>query len=147
MSDATTTLAQLKEEVRRFAAEREWEPFHSPKNLSMGMAVEAAELMEHFLWIDCDDSRRVVDDPVRLGEVADEIADVACYLMNLSITLGIDLSQAILAKIAKNAVKYPVEQVRGCYRLEEKGLRNAGQALPQPQERSAELEANRGQLL
>jgi NTP pyrophosphatase (non-canonical NTP hydrolase) len=119
MSDADTTLATLKDAVRRFAAERQWEPFHSPKNLSTGLAVEAAELMEHFLWVDCEASRQVVHDPAQLAAVADEIADVACYLLNLSITLGIDLSQAIVAKIAKNALKYPVEQYRGRYQAKD----------------------------
>jgi NTP pyrophosphatase (non-canonical NTP hydrolase) len=119
MSDTTTTLAALKDAVRQFAADRAWEPFHSPKNLSMGLAVEAAELMEHFLWIDTEASRQVVHDPVQLGQVADEVADVACYLLNLSNTLGIDLSEAIRAKIVKNALKYPVEKCRGRYRAEE----------------------------
>lgn len=116
MPDTTTTLAELKDAVRRFGAEREWEKFHSPKNLSMGLAVEAAELMEHFLWLEPEASRHVGADPARLGEVADEMADVACYLLNLANTLGIDLSEAIVAKIAKNAVKYPVEKCRGRYR-------------------------------
>lgn len=115
MPDNTTTLATLKEAVRRFAAEREWEPFHSPKNLVMGLAVEAAELMEHFLWMENEASRQVVHDLAQLGEVADEMADVAVYLLNLSLTLGIDLSDAVLAKIAKNAAKYPVDKVRGRY--------------------------------
>src|SRR6266446_5629350 len=108
MPDATTTLATLKEAVRQFAADRQWEPFHSPKNLAMGLATEAAELMEHFLWVNCEASRQVVADPAKLAEVADEIADVANYLLNLSNVLGIDLSDAIMAKIAKNALKYPV---------------------------------------
>jgi dCTP diphosphatase len=113
MPDTTTTLETLKDAVRRFAAEREWEPFHSPKNLSMGLACEAAELMEHFLWCDAEASRKVVADRDKLSQVADEMADVACYLLNLSITLGIDLSDAIVAKIAKNAVKYPADKYRG----------------------------------
>src|SRR5436309_16077235 len=92
MPDNTTTLATLKEAVRRFAAEREWEPYHSPKNLVMGLAVEAAELMEHFLWMENAASREIVRDPARLSEVADEMADVAVYLLNLSLTLGVDLS-------------------------------------------------------
>jgi NTP pyrophosphatase (non-canonical NTP hydrolase) len=117
MSDAITTIAVLRDAVRRFAADRMWERFHSPKNLSMGLAVEAAELMEHFLWIDADASRQIVQDAQRLSEVADELADVACYLLNLSNTLDIDLSQAVLGKIAKNALKCPVEQYRGRYRL------------------------------
>jgi NTP pyrophosphatase (non-canonical NTP hydrolase) len=118
MSDITTTLATLKEMVSRFAAEREWEPFHSPKNLSMGLAVETAELMEHFLWVDSEASRQVVKDRVELAAVADEVADVACHLLNLTNALGIDLSQAITTKIAKNALKYPVEKCRGRYRVD-----------------------------
>ena len=119
MPDNTTTLATLKDAVQRFAAERDWEQFHSPKNLSMGLAVEAAELMEHFLWVDTEASRQVVHDPVKLAEVADEIADVACYLLNLGNTLGIDLSEAIVAKIAKNAIKYPAEKYRGRYQADQ----------------------------
>ena len=113
MPDSTTTLATLKEAVRHFAAERAWEPFHSPKNLCMGLSVEAAELMEHFLWCDTEASRHIVNDPKHLNEVADEIADVACYLLNLGNVLGIDLSDAIVAKMAKNALKYPAEKYRG----------------------------------
>jgi NTP pyrophosphatase (non-canonical NTP hydrolase) len=85
----------------------------------MGAAVEAAELMEHFLWVDNEASRQVIHNANTLGEIADEIADVACYLLALSNTLGIDLSDAILAKLAKNASKYPAEKYRGRYRLEE----------------------------
>lgn len=118
MPDTTTTLAELKDAVRRFAGEREWEPFHSPKNLSMGLACEAAELMEHFLWLTPEASRQVVNDPAELGAVADEMADVACYLLNLANTLGIDLSEAVLAKIAKKAIKYPADRCRGRYKPE-----------------------------
>lgn len=119
MPDDTTTLGTLKDAVRRFAAERAWEPFHSPKNLVMGLAVEAAELMEHYLWIDNEPSRKLTDDPKRREQVADEMADVACYLLNLSLTLGIDLSDAIVAKIAKNVLKYPADKVRGHYTIKD----------------------------
>jgi NTP pyrophosphatase (non-canonical NTP hydrolase) len=118
MSDTETTVAMLREAVRDFAAERAWEPFHSPKNVSMGLAIEAAELMEHFLWVDSEASRQVIHEPGRLAEVADEMADVACLLLTLSNTLNIDLSQAIRAKIAKNALKYPMEKYRGRFRAE-----------------------------
>lgn len=111
MADESTTIAVLKEAARRFANERDWGKFHSPKNLAMGLAVEAAELMEHFLWLDTEESRRADDQ--QLGEIGEEMADVACYLLTMSYTLGIDLSDAITAKIAKNALKYPVEQYRG----------------------------------
>jgi NTP pyrophosphatase (non-canonical NTP hydrolase) len=120
MGDATTTLATLKDAVRQFAAERAWEPFHSPKNLSMGLAVEAAELMEHFLWLDAAASYTVTADPVKRTAVADEMADVANYLLNLSNVLGIDLSEAITTKMAKNALKYPADEYRGRYGKEDK---------------------------
>jgi len=109
MADPMTTVSVLREAMRRFVAERDWEQFHSPKNLVMGLSVEAAELMEHFLWVSNEESHQVVHDPARLGEVADEMADVALYLLALCNTLGIDLSEAIVAKIAKNAIKHGLE--------------------------------------
>jgi NTP pyrophosphatase (non-canonical NTP hydrolase) len=119
MADTTTTVAMLRNAMSAFVAERDWARFHSPKNLSMGAAVEAAELMEHFLWMDNEASRQVVKEVATLTAIADEIADVACYLLALSNTLGIDFSEAITAKLAKNAVKYPADRYRGRYRLEE----------------------------
>jgi dCTP diphosphatase len=113
MPDATTTLADVKEAQRRFVAEREWEQFHSPKNLVMALAAEAAELLEHFLWVDDDASRKSVQDPAKRKAVADELADVAGCLLALCNELGIDLSDAIADKMARNAEKYPVEKYRG----------------------------------
>src|SRR5438270_3483618 len=117
MPDSTMTVSALREAMRRFMAERDWEqsPLHSPKNLSMGLSVEAAELMEHFLWVDNEKSREVKDNPAALAEIADEMADVACYLLALANTLGIDLSDAIQTKLVKNSQKYPVEKYRGKY--------------------------------
>src|SRR6266567_7776369 len=108
MPDATTTLATLKDAMRRFVHEREWEPFHSPKNLVMALAAEAGELLEHFLWVDNDASRKMVEAPAKRQAIADEMADVAGCLFALSNALGIDLSDAINDKMARNAVKYPV---------------------------------------
>jgi dCTP diphosphatase len=113
MADITTTIETLRNLVRQFAAERAWEPFHSPKNLAMGLAIETGELMEHFLWIDCDASRLAAQDPAKRQAIADELADVAVYVLNLSNVLDIDLSQAIADKIVKNAVKYPAAEYRG----------------------------------
>jgi dCTP diphosphatase len=110
MPDATTTLGTLREAVRRFAEERAWQPFHNPKNLAMGLAVEAAELMEPFLWTDGEASRALVSDPEKRLHVGEEMADVAVYLLNLSNSLEIDLSDAIQAKMIKNALKYPVQK-------------------------------------
>lgn len=115
MADAATTLAELKDVVRRFVEERAWQPYHSPKNLSMGLAIEAAELMEHFLWVDCAASHEVAKEPARREQVADELGDVFCHLLNLSMALDIDLSDALQTKMLKNAVKYPAEKYRGRY--------------------------------
>jgi NTP pyrophosphatase (non-canonical NTP hydrolase) len=119
MSDSTTTVAALRQAWARFVAERDWEQFHSPKNLVMALAVEAAELMEHFLWIDNDASRAAAKDPATRERVADELADVTGVVLALCNALDLDLSEAIANKMAKNVLKYPVEKVRGRYRLEE----------------------------
>jgi NTP pyrophosphatase (non-canonical NTP hydrolase) len=97
MPDETTTLASLKDAVRRFAAERGWEPYHSPKNLVMALACETAELVEPFIWLDAEESRRLLDDPGKREAVADEMADVFNVLLNLSLHTGIDLSEALRA--------------------------------------------------
>lgn len=107
MSDATTTIAELKEAVRQFAADRQWEPYHSPKNLAMALACEVGELLEIYRWVDSEPSRRVVDDPAKRQAVADELADIACLLFNLCLSTGIDLSEAVRDKMIRNARKYP----------------------------------------
>ncbi len=119
MTDRETAVAELREVVARFVREREWEQFHSPKNLAMALAVEAGELMEHFLWIDTEASRQVVADPARLEAVADEMADVACLLLSLCNSLGVDLSSSIERKMARNILKYPADKCRGRFRVEE----------------------------
>lgn len=114
-SEETTTLAELRRLVQRFVDEREWGAFHAPKNLAMALAIEAAELMEHFQWIDVDASRQIRHDSARVAEVADELADVFAYLLSLATALDIDLSAALRAKMIKNAAKYPVGEFRGRY--------------------------------
>ena len=121
MSDSTTTVADLKQLMADFVARRDWRRFHAPKNLSMSLAIEAAELMEHFQWISPEESRRVAEDPDRLAAVGDELADVLCYALAMTNELGLDLSTAIRRKIAKNELKYPVEEYRGRYGPEDKG--------------------------
>lgn len=113
MNDATTTVAVLRERVMDFAREREWEQFHSPKNLSMALAAESGELMEHFLWSESAASHAVVQDPVKREKIAEEIADVVIYALEFANISGLDLAAAIEAKLAKNAAKYPVEKARG----------------------------------
>jgi len=113
MADAATTVAELKDLVRQFVAERAWEPFHTPKNLAMGLAVEAAELMEHFLWLEGPAAHELARDPARREAIAEELADVLAHVMNFSLATGIDLSDALRAKMAKNALKYPADKYRG----------------------------------
>jgi NTP pyrophosphatase (non-canonical NTP hydrolase) len=115
VADANTTVAELRKLVADFVAERDWSQFHSPKNVSMALAIEAAELMEHFQWISAEASRKIADEPAKLAEVADEIADVVGYAMALANELGVDLSSTIRAKMIKNAQKYPAEKFRGRY--------------------------------
>ena len=117
MADHATTIAELQAIVRQFVEERAWQPFHSPKNLAMGVAVEAAELMECFLWVDAAGSYEVARDPARREAIADEMADVFCYLLNMSNVLGIDLSDALKLKMVKNAAKYPAQAYRGKYEI------------------------------
>ncbi len=118
MPDANTTLGELRELVRQFVDERDWRQFHSPKNIAMGVAVEAAELMECFLWVDLPGSYEAANDPQKREAIADEMADVFCYLLAMSNVIGLDLGDALRAKMVKNARKYPAEAYKGKYRLE-----------------------------
>jgi NTP pyrophosphatase (non-canonical NTP hydrolase) len=104
-------LEELKERVRAFVAERDWERFHSPKNLAMALSVEASELVELFQWLTEEES--VALDPARRARVAEELADVLWFLVRLADRLDIDLLQAAERKLAANAAKYPADRVRG----------------------------------
>jgi dCTP diphosphatase len=119
-SDANTTVAELKKLIGDFVAERDWSQFHSPKNISMALAIEVAELMEHFQWLTTEASRRIVDDPETLAAVAEELADVVGYSFALANELGIDVSSAMRAKMIKNAQKYPADEFRGRFGPEDK---------------------------
>ena len=115
MSDEKTTIAQLRKLVAAFVDERDWQQFHSPKNLSMALAIEAAELMEHFQWITTDASRDVHTDGEKKRLVGEELADVICYALAIANELNIDVSSTMQAKMVKNAAKYPVSEYRGRY--------------------------------
>jgi NTP pyrophosphatase (non-canonical NTP hydrolase) len=104
-------LEELRQRVRTFVAERDWERFHSPKNLAMALSVEASELVELFQWLTEEESS--VLDAERKQRVAEEMADVLWFLVRLSDRLGVDLLQAAEAKLAANAAKYPADLVRG----------------------------------
>ena len=113
MSDDQTTIAQLRQLVDRFVSERDWHQFHTPKNLAMALAIEAAELMEHFQWLEPDESRAVAQDAARRLVVGEELADVVCYALALANELGLDVSDAMRDKMIKNAQKYPADEYRG----------------------------------
>ena len=107
-------LEALRLRLRQFAQAREWDQFHSPKNLSMALIAEAAELVEHFQWLTEEQSRSLP--PERLQEVALELADILIYLIRIADKLGVDLIDAAHRKIAVNETRYPADQVRGSAR-------------------------------
>src|SRR5438105_8542033 len=117
-SDKNTTVADLRKLIADFVAERDWSQFHSPKNVSMALAIEAAELMEHFQWLTTEGSRQLAAEPEKLAEVGEELADVIGYSFALANELGLDISNAIRAKMVKNAEKYPAEHFRGRFERE-----------------------------
>src|SRR5262245_56008607 len=115
MSDTPNPgLSQLRDALRQFAAERDWDQFHSPKNLASALAVEAAELLERFQWLTEDQSRRLP--PEELAKVREEMADVLNYLVRLADKLDVNLLEAARDKIKVNELKYPVEKSRGTAR-------------------------------
>ncbi|PWF41338.1 nucleotide pyrophosphohydrolase [Massilia glaciei] len=107
-------LVELRDEVRAFAAERDWDQFHSPKNLAAALTVEAAELLEHFQWLQIGDKAELGDS--KLAEVRHEMADVLVYLIRIADKLDVDLNAAVREKMALNRAKYPADKVRGSAR-------------------------------
>jgi len=105
-------IPKIQARLEEFALERDWDQYHSPKNLSMALSVEASELMEIFQWIGAEESRKVVDHPDKLGEVEAEIADICIYAIRLAGVIGIDLETAIDQKIDQNIEKYPASANR-----------------------------------
>ncbi len=113
MSDERTTVDELRRLVEAFVSQRDWHQFHTPKNLAIALAVEAAELMEHFQWLDPAESRAVAHDAQKRAAAGEELADVVCYALAMANELGIDVAEAVRNKMIKNAQKYPVDEYRG----------------------------------
>lgn len=113
LTDSQTTLAELKARVLHFAHERDWEQFHAPKNLSMALAAEAGELMEHFLWASPEASREIAQSSAKRARIEEELADVVIYALEFANITGIDVAAAIERKMQANADKYPVEKAKG----------------------------------
>ena len=113
LDDSATSVADLKARILAFVRERDWEQFHAPKNLSMALAAEAAELMEHFLWATPEQSRVIVQDPAKRAKIAEELADVVIYALEFANATGLDVASTIEAKMIANGKKYPVEKAKG----------------------------------
>ncbi len=111
--DKKTTVGELRADVDKFVDARDWYKFHTPKHLAMSIAIEAAEIMEHFQWRTAADSIEMLKETEMRTEVADELADVMIYCLSFANSTGIDVSSAIKAKLARNEDRFPVEVVRG----------------------------------
>lgn len=110
-TDGADALRELRDQLRHFAAARDWQSFHTPKNLAMALAGEAGEVIEHFQWLTAEQSAAL--DPAQREAVALELADVLLYLVRLADVLGVDLAAAAQRKLAINAERYPVDKARG----------------------------------
>lgn len=115
MKDDDTTLAELMALVKEFRDQRDWEQFHTPKNLSMSIAIEAAEFMEELQWLTSEESRRLREDEEKLVRLGEELADIVIYALSFANSLDLDVSTAVRDKLAKNAVKYPEVEYRGSF--------------------------------
>lgn len=114
-TDDQTSVAAIKAMISQFVAERDWRQFHAPKNISMALAVEAAELMEHFQWLTVEASREVESDPAKMTAIGEELADILCYGLALANELNIDVAAAMSDKMRKNIRKYPKDEYQGRY--------------------------------
>jgi NTP pyrophosphatase (non-canonical NTP hydrolase) len=113
MTDADTTLADLRRQLAGFVTARDWQQSHTPKNLSAAIAVEAAELLELFQWLTDGQVATAMEDEAERAAVADELADVLIYALSLANALEVDLSTAVLNKLERNEHRFPVEHWRG----------------------------------
>jgi dCTP diphosphatase len=108
MADQETTVGDLREAVQKFVSARNWEVFHNPKNLASSIAIEAAEMMEHFQWLTIEEGKALMQGDEARAEVADELADVMIYCLSFANASGIDVSEAILKKLARNEGRFPI---------------------------------------
>jgi dCTP diphosphatase len=112
-TDDDTTLADLRQRVAEFVVTRDWEQFHTPKNLSGAIAIEVAELMEHFQWLTGEQAAIAMQDEVKRVAVVDELADVLIYTLSLANALDVDVSTAVLDKLERNEQRFPAGEWRG----------------------------------
>ena len=110
---ASKSLSNLRNKIKEFVKERDWEKYHSPKNLSMSIAVETAELMEHFQWLTSEESKLALKDKKKRKEIESELADIAIYIFDFCNLFNVDIEKSILKKLKQNSKKYPVRLVKG----------------------------------
>lgn len=113
VSDERTSLHDVKEKVRVFCEDREWDVFHGPKDLAIGIVTEAAEVLDHFRFLGGEECSQLLSDPGKRSAVEEELADVLFFVLRFSQRFGMDLSCALDRKLAKNAHRYPIDKARG----------------------------------
>jgi NTP pyrophosphatase (non-canonical NTP hydrolase) len=113
VNDSDTTIARLKEIVKKHCEERDWDRYHNPKDLAIGASVEASELLEHFIYKSEEEMKEMLADPKKRREVSEEMSDTLYYIIRLAQMNGIDLSTAFAEKMEQNRKKYPIEKARG----------------------------------
>lgn len=113
MKDSDTNISLIKEKIRHFVKERDWEQFHHPKELAISLSLEASEVLELFQWKEKQSLEELKKDSKLMEKLKEEIADVMIYAINLAHYTGIDVTEAIIEKLKKNSLKYPVEKAKG----------------------------------
>jgi len=111
--DSKTSIHQLKLAVKKFCEQRDWDQFHGPKDLAIGVITEAAELLEHFRFLDSSQIRRLMNNPRKRKEIENELADIQFFILRFSQRFDIELSQALRRKLKANASKYPIKKAKG----------------------------------
>jgi dCTP diphosphatase len=117
MNDQETTVGELRQMMARFVAQRNWEQFHDPKNLASSIAIETAELMEHFQWVRSDQVHEIRDDPQQRTAVREELADIVAFVLAFANSMDLDISSAVAEKMARNAEKYPADRYYGRFKI------------------------------
>ena len=112
-NDGNTLVKELRQSVREFLSEREWEKYHNPKDLAESICIEAAELLQIFQWIKAEESKRFKNDPSKVQRIKEELADIVIYCLSMANTLNLDLTRAVLNKIEQNKKKYPIDLYKG----------------------------------
>jgi len=112
-NDGNTVVEELIGNVRDFLREREWEKYHNPKDLAESICIEAAELLQVFQWVRSEESDQFKNDPSKVHQIREELADVVIYCLSMANTLNLDLTKAVLDKIEQNKKKYPINRYKG----------------------------------